>query len=192
MDENRTKVLRNGAIYDTVDKRIIGRDPEKAIVDTRINSNNAIAMQSKRMEAKRSALAAGAMRALEKSGRVVSGDLAFVEAIGEALIESATDPSNRQQVRAAELLIRETGLSERTEQPAGGGIGHAADLITALAQFAAAITGTPEAAGEVIDGNAFDNYNYRNHSAEDTDAGSPAAGALPSTGTGQPDTGGTG
>ncbi len=44
------------------------------------------------MEAKRAALAAGAKRALEAQGRIVSGDLGFVEAIGEALIVSATTP----------------------------------------------------------------------------------------------------
>ena len=71
-------------------------------------------------------------------------------------------------------------------------MGQAADLITALAQFAAAISGTPEAAGEVIEGNAFDNYNYSNQSEGDTDAGSLEPGTLPSLPTGQPDTGDTG
>ena len=189
MTETRTKILANGAIYDMDRGRIVSNPGGGNKAFSSVTASQAV---QQRIERKRQALAAGARKALEASGRVVSGDLAFVEAIGEALIESATDPSNRQQVRAAELLIRETGLSERTEQPAGGGMGQAADLITALAQFAAAISGTPEAAGDVIEGNAFDNYNYRNQSEGDTDAGSPAAGTLPGTGTGQPDKGDTG
>ncbi len=167
--------------------------PDLAAKNTQITQANTGVMQAKRVELKRAALARGAQRVLEaSSGIPATSDLAFVEAIGEALMESAQDPSNRQQVRAAELLIRETGLSERTEQPQGGGLGQAADLITALAQFAAAINGAPEGAGDVIEGNAFDNYNYRNQTDGDQAPGSLAPGALPSTSTGQPDTGSTG
>jgi hypothetical protein len=184
MDETRTKVLQNGAVYDLERKRIVAMRPELAVRSTQITQANAGDLQARRVQSKRDALARGAQRVLEASGRIPASDLAFVEAIGEALMESAQDPSNRQQVRAAELLIRETGLSERTEQPAGGGMGQAADLITALAQFAAAISGADVGSDAVIDADAFDNYNYRNHSAEDTDTGSPAAVALPGTGTG--------
>jgi len=182
MDETRTKVLQNGAIYDLDAKRIIGRDPNGAIVDTRINSGNAIAMQSRRVQSKRDALARGAQRVLEaSSGIPATSDMAFVEAIGAALMASAQDPDNRQQVRAAELLIRETGLSERLEAPQSAGSGQAAEIITALAQFAAAILPSGEPV-QVIDGYAFDNYNYRNH---DTDAQpQPPTGDTGTDGTG--------
>lgn len=166
--------------------------PDLAAKNTQITQANTGVMQAKRVELKRAALARGAQRVLEASGRIPASDMEFVEVIGESLMASATDPSNRQQVRAAELLIRETGLSERTEQLSGGGMGQAADLITALAQFAAAINGAPEGAGDVIEGNAFDNYNYRNQTDGDQAPGSLAPGALPSTSTGQPDTGSTG
>ena len=182
MTETRTKILANGAIYDMDRGRIVSMRPDLAAKNTQITQANTGVMQAKRVEQKRAALARGAQRVLEASGRIPASDMEFVEVIGESLMASATDPSNRQQVRAAELLIRETGLSERTEQPAGGGMGQAADLITALAQFAAAISGTPEAAGEVIEGNAFDNYNYRNHDSD----------TAPSLPTGQPGTGDTG
>ena len=191
MTETRTKILANGAIYDMDRGRIVSMRPDLASKNTQITQANTGVMQAKRVEQKRAALARGAQRVLEASGRIPASDMEFVEVIGESLMASATDPSNRQQVRAAELLIRETGLSERTEQPAGAGMGQAADLITALAQFAAAITGAPEVAGEVIEGNAFDNYNYRNQPDGDQAPGSLAAGTLPGTGTGQPDTGDT-
>lgn len=192
MTEARTKILANGAIYDMDRGRIVSMRPDLAAKNTQITQANTGVMQAKRVEQKRAALARGAQRVLEASGRIPASDMEFVEVIGESLMASATDPSNRQQVRAAELLIRETGLSERTEQPSGGGMGQAADLITALAQFAAAISGTPEAADVVIDADAFDNYNYRNQSEGDTDAGSLEPGTLPSLPTGQPDTGGEG
>ncbi len=166
--------------------------PDLAAKNTQITQANTGVMQAKRVELKRAALARGAQRVLEASGRIPASDMEFVEVIGESLMASATDPSNRQQVRAAELLIRETGLSERTEQLSGGGMGQAADLITALAQFAAAISGADVGSDAVIDADAFDNYNYRNQTDGDQAPGSLAPGALPSTSTGQPDTGSTG
>jgi hypothetical protein len=134
-----TKILANGAIYDTERKRIVSMRPDLAAKNTQITQVNAGEMQAQRMERKRAALAAGAQKALEAAGRVPSGDLDFVAAIGEALMISATDPSNRQQVRAADMLLRETGLGERQDaQPAVTG-GQMSELVASLAQFAATI-----------------------------------------------------
>lgn len=178
-----TKILANGALYDMDRKRIVSMRPDLATKNTQITPANAGVLQAQRMINKRAALAAGAQRVLEQSGRVPSGDLDFVSAIGEALMASATDPSNRQQVRAAELLIRETGLSEAREQAQPVSPGQAADIIGALAQFAAAITG-----GDVgsVDGIVIDNYSYRNHEQPPVlDAGTEAPGSLsPCTETG--------
>jgi len=182
MDETRTKVLQNGAIYDLDQKRIIAMRPELAVRNTQITQATAGDLQARRVQSKRDALARGAQRVLEaSSGIPATSDLAFVEAIGAALMQSAQDPDNRQQVRAAELLIRETGLSERLEAPSAGGNGQAAEIITALAQFAAAILPSGEPV-QVIDADGFDNYNYRNH---DTDAQpQPPTGDTGTDGTG--------
>jgi len=179
MDETRTKVLQNGAIYDYSKGRIIANPGGGNKAFTSVTASQAVAQ---RIERKRAALASGAQRVLEaSSGIPATSDLAFVEAIGAALMQSAQDPDNRQQVRAAELLIRETGLSERLEAPSAGGNGQAAEIITALAQFAAAILPTGEPV-QVIDADAFDNYNYRNH---DTDAQpQPPTGDTGTDGTG--------
>ncbi len=144
-----TKILANGAIYDTERKRIVGMQPGAGAVDTRISSRNAADYVAQRMERKRAALAAGAQKALEAAGRVPSGDLDFVAAIGEALMVSATDPNNRQQVRAADMLLREAGLGERQDaQPAVTG-GQMSELVASLAQFAATIASlTATASGE--------------------------------------------
>ncbi len=133
------KVLANGAIYDMERKRIVALRPELAERNTQITSANASQLQAQRLIQKRAALAAGAQKALEASGRVPSGDLDFVAAIGEALMVSATDPTNRQQVRAADMLLRETGLGERQDAAPAVTGGQMSELVASLAQFAATI-----------------------------------------------------
>jgi hypothetical protein len=147
------KVLANGAIYDMERKRIVALRPELAERNTQISSTNASEFHAKRMENKRSALIAGANKVIAANTGKIPESLEFVEAIGEALMISATDPSNRQQVRAADMLLRETGLGERQDaQPAVTG-GQMSELVASLAQFAATIASltTTTAPEPVID-----------------------------------------
>jgi coproporphyrinogen III oxidase len=161
--EPRTKVLKNGAVYDLDKKRIVSgalltSDKARELVETRVAQ-------------KRARLMAGANAVIAKGGDFDGVGMDFVEAIGEAVTLAALDPTSTQQVRAAEFLFREAGIAERLQQEAGGvsAVVHTIDpaVMSLLAQIA-----------QAQDGNAFDNSNYHNHVIEaeasdiqDTDTG---------------------
>lgn len=135
----RYRTYKNGAIFDKEKGRIVALRPELAEKNTQITPATSSELLAKRLERKRLALQAGANRVIQQRTGKLPEDGEFVEYIGEALMESATDPTNRQQVRAAEMLIRETGLSERQDTAPQVTGGQAADIIASLAQFAATI-----------------------------------------------------
>jgi hypothetical protein len=119
--QDHLRVLSNGAVYDMRLKRIVSG---KAIT-TKITSDNAIAMQSRKVELKREALARAANAVAAQGGgvdgRLMDGPLAFVEAIGEAMTMKALTVNDPKAVDAARFIFTETGIAERQVQHEAGG-----------------------------------------------------------------------
>lgn len=107
------RVLSNGAVYDTKKGRIVSSKN----VTTKITPERSVEMLSKRLEAKREALARAANAVAEQGGgvdgRELTGDMAFVEAIGEAMTMKALTVNDPKAVDAARFLFQEIGISER-------------------------------------------------------------------------------
>lgn len=115
--QGHLRVLSNGAVYDTR----IGRIVNSKNVTTKITSENAVAMQSQRVEMKRQALARAANAVAAQGGgvdgREMQGDWAFVEAIGEAMTMKALTVNDPKAVDAARFLFQETGIAEVRASP---------------------------------------------------------------------------
>lgn len=165
---DRTKVLRNGAIYDMDKKRIVAVKPELAETNTQITSDNAGAMQARRHEIKRQRLIDGANRIAAEGGDYDGTDYDFIEAIGEAQMRIALNVDSVKSTDAARFLVTEAGLSDK--QQAQTPAETASDILAAIARLAADV---------------FDNYSYRNHevldaetSAETMDGNDSAAQAI--------------
>jgi hypothetical protein len=141
-EESRTKVLKNGAVYDLDKKRIVQGQ--------RLTSAEASALGQRKYQRKREVIAAAAAAAVERGDyRAAYGDDAWIAAIAEAQYIKATTPDDPKSTDAARFLLQETGLSERD----------------AASQPPAAVTLTLSAAGlerlvAVLGG---DNNNYRKH-----------------------------
>lgn len=106
------RVLANGAVYDMNRKRIV----DSRNVTTKITSENAVALQSLQQERKRQALMRAANRVAAQGGSVdgseMTGDLAFVEAIGEAMTMKALTVNDPKAVDASRFIFQETGIAE--------------------------------------------------------------------------------
>lgn len=139
--QSHLRVLSNGAVYDMTKKRIV----DSRAVTTKINSENAVALQSRQQELKRAALmrAANAVAAQGGSvdGRAMQGDLAFVEAIGEAMTMKALTVNDPKAVDAARFLFSEIGISEKQEKQADPQLA-STDLLRSLAELASAVAKT--------------------------------------------------
>lgn len=107
------RTLANGAVYDMRTHRIV----DSRNVTNKITSENAADMAQYRTAAKRAALAraanAVAMQGGGVDGRELAGDLAFVEAIGEAMTMKALTVNDPKAVDAARFVFAETGIAER-------------------------------------------------------------------------------
>lgn len=106
------RTLSNGAVYDMNTHRIV----DSKSVTNKITSQNAADFVAARQEAKRERLmfAANAVAAQGGGvdGRELVGDLAFVEAIGEAMTMKALTVNDPKAVDAARFLFQETGIAE--------------------------------------------------------------------------------
>lgn len=106
------RVLANGAVYDTKKGRIVNGKG----ITTKITAENSIAYHSRRQELKREALARAANAVAAQggsvNGRPLDGDLAFVEAIGEAMTMKALTVNDPKAVDAARFIFTETGIAE--------------------------------------------------------------------------------
>jgi hypothetical protein len=106
------RTLANGAVYDMRTHRIV----DGKGITTKITPQNSIAMQSRNQELKRSALARAANAVAAQGGgvdgRTLTGDLAFVEAIGEAMTMKALTVNDPKAVDAARFIFTETGVAE--------------------------------------------------------------------------------
>ncbi len=147
----RTKVLKNGAIYDMDKGRIVAMKPEIAQVNTQITQANSGELQARRHELKRAAIARGANAVVAEGGKFDGTDLDFVEAIAEAQAIKALNPDDPKSTDAARFLLQEAGLSDKQAQPTQEA--NTADIIAALAQFA----------GQIMRENGGDNNYYRKH-----------------------------
>jgi hypothetical protein len=131
------RVLSNGAVYDMNKKHIV----DSKNVTTKITSQNAVDFVAHRQEAKRQALAkaanAVAFQGGGVDGRELTGDLAFVEAIGEAMTMKALTINDPKAVDAARFVFQETGIAE-AKQPET--VNNTMNVIQMPAEILSAIT----------------------------------------------------
>lgn len=149
------RVLSNGAIYDMRKKRIVN---SKAVT-TKITEENAVAMQSRQVELKRAALkrAANAVAAQGGGvdGRAMQGDMAYVEAIGEAMTMKALTVNDPKAVDAARFVFAETGIGERqAEQVPMDALPEIIDALGRLVTDIASRVQLRATANDAIDGEA--------------------------------------
>jgi hypothetical protein len=112
--EQRTKVLKNGAIYD-LDKKQIVANPGGGLAA--FTPDTSAAARSIKAQKKREAVLRGAARTLNRTDDWTnSNDLDVVEAIAEAVMMKALNPDNAKQVDAARFLLQESGMSETLAQ----------------------------------------------------------------------------
>jgi hypothetical protein len=107
-DTPNVKVLANGAVYDLDKKRIVS--------GAMLTSDMAKEMVQTRIQKKQERLIAGAAKVLERSGDwELPTDMDVVEAIGEAVMENAIDPTSKKQIEAAKFILSESGLSNSVD-----------------------------------------------------------------------------
>jgi len=133
------RVLANGAVYDTIKKRIVTNKPELAIKNTQITSETAGAMQAISRDRKKEAMIRAANRVAMQGGSVsgeeFSGDLAFVEAVSESMTMKALTPTDAGAERAAKWLFDEIGISERRETQQGEAVSDLSAALAGLLEF---------------------------------------------------------
>jgi hypothetical protein len=131
------RVLSNGAVYDTVKGRIVSSKN----VTTKITPERSVELQSKWREQKRAAMVRAANAVAQTGtgidGRQLKGDLAFVEAITEAMTIKALSTNDVKAVDAARFVFQETGIAEAQKQPEGSdGAGALKILGSMLVEYA--------------------------------------------------------
>ena len=144
-DKPRTKVLENGAVYDLDKKKITG--------GAVLSSDRARDMVRARVEKKRAVIAQAAQAAVQNGALVGRyGDAAWLAEVAQAQYTLATTPdAGKSSVMAASWLVENSGMGEPKGKDTDddGGVTAAADLVRALADFAAAI---PRQIHATIDG----------------------------------------
>lgn len=134
-----TKVLTNGAIYDTDKKRIVGMKAELAERNTQITSANGAEMQAKAVAKKRLVMAQAANRDVAPELIAQYGDYAHVAERAITLQQIATTPeAGKAAVMAHDALVRDMGMSEKALESSQAGP-QVDDTIRALGEFAAQI-----------------------------------------------------
>lgn len=170
----RTKVLKNGAVYDLDRGRIVS---SKGVINKWDSRTSAEAAAAK-IQRKRSRLAAGANAVVAEGGKYDGRGLDFIEAVGEAAAITALNPDSSQQIKAAEFLLRETGLSERQQQQQeAGSVSGVASLVAELAQFAASIGQLVASSVDIISISSTDNDTPASASSTLLSGGGPGDGA---------------
>jgi hypothetical protein len=107
-DGETINVYESGAHYNVTRKHLV-RAPESAM----ITKENVGRFKERLAEKKREAVARGAARVLERSGDWDKPNaLDVADALAEAVMEKAMDPTNPKQVDAARYLMTEMGLAE--------------------------------------------------------------------------------
>ena len=114
MTEDKIRVLKNGALFDTEKKRIVGMDKSKAQVNTLITSDNAADMVARRVERKREIIAQAANSAVERDDyKLQYGSDAWIASIAEAQYIKATTPDDPKATDAARFLLTEAGIADK-------------------------------------------------------------------------------
>ena len=117
-EDNKIRVLSNGALFDTEKKRIVGLKPELAKKNVQITSENAAEFVARRVERKREIIAQAANEAVERDDyKLKYGGDAWIAAITEAQYIKATTPDDPKATDAARFLLQEAGISERQAIP---------------------------------------------------------------------------
>jgi hypothetical protein len=159
INKQRTRVLKNGAIYDMDTKRIVANPGGGA---SAITKQNASEMQAQRQAKKRETIAAAANQAVERSDyRTTYGDLAYVAALAETAYIKATTADDPKAIDAARFLLQETGLSEKQAEQAQQVTNNVLVLDDTARNMIARLLSAD---------NACDNYTYHNHSIIDADS----------------------
>ena len=133
MDEPRTKVLSNGAVYDLDKKRIVSgavltSDSARALVDARKSRKREAILEAGTMIAQ-----ANARNSQHPAIRALADDPeAMWKAIAIGRTMAAMDSDSPYGNGAAEWLERGSGLAEGKQTADGADVGQAAELVTAL------------------------------------------------------------
>jgi len=110
----RTKVLKNGAVYDLDRKRIVANPGGGTAA---FGTQQAAMARERKAELKRETIAAAANEAVERRGYGKRyGSLAFVAEIASVMQRKATTQDDPKAVDAARFLLQETGLSDKQAQ----------------------------------------------------------------------------
>jgi hypothetical protein len=137
----RTKVLKNGALYDMVTKKIVGNDKRLATVNTQFTPESTGRNQARKLERKRELLQSAAAAAVERDDlRLAHGSDAWIAEIGQAMQRKATNIDDPKMVDAARFLFQETGLSDKQQaQETQQTVTHTIDpeVVRLLAEIAA-------------------------------------------------------
>jgi serine/threonine protein phosphatase PrpC len=177
--DGKTRILKNGAVYDNEKKKIVAMRPELAEKNTQITKSNAGEYQAQRHQRKRNIIAAAAAAAVERDDyRLAYGGDAWIAAIAETQYIKATTPDDPKSTDAARFLLQETGLSEKQQVDSADKPQTATD--TAIVALINAMT-------QAITANGFDNSNYRKHPGDVVDGD-----ATPADDTGGEEGGGVG
>ena len=145
----RTRVLKNGAVYDMDKGRIVAMKPEIAQVNTQITQANAGALHARRQELKREAVQRGANAVAAEDGRYDGTDLDFVEALSEVMMRRAVNADDVKGVDAARFILQESGLAEAKQVQATP-----AEAVTDILREVASIAASLAHNREVIDAEA--------------------------------------
>jgi hypothetical protein len=168
-------VYSNGAVYDKQIHRIVFHRPDLATQNTQITSENASALQARRLEIKRERAREGANRALlalrrkkwdEDTKRWLDDgaewedpkDMDYVEAIMEAQAGQALMVGDASSTKAAEFVMAHTGMAEKQQQEqAQQTVTHTLDPdVVSLLQQIAQAQGVPVLGSVVVDAETGD------------------------------------
>jgi hypothetical protein len=129
----RTKVLKNGSVYDLDKGRIVS-----GATMPPITAQNARELQKMAVAKKREIAAAAANLEVQDVRALQFGDYAYVADTAINMQRLATSPeAGKAAVMAATWLMDNTGLSEKALQQDNGQptVGDVAELVNALASF---------------------------------------------------------
>lgn len=133
------RVLKNGAWFSQDLGKIVA-NPGGGV--KAFSSGSASLANIQKIQKKRARLAAGANKIVAEGGTFDGRGMDFVEAIGEALAITALNPDSSQQVKAAQVLLKETGISEDSAPKTADSavnLGGVSDLVSSLAEFARSV-----------------------------------------------------
>jgi hypothetical protein len=139
MDETRTKVLKNGAVYDMESKRIVK--------GATLSSDQAAHMAAIREQKKRDVARSAANKAVERSDYTSAyGDLAYLAAIIDAAMMKALTPEDSKSIEAARFVVSMTGDSEPASSAAAVPLAEVRGLLHDIAETARSLQASQQPA----------------------------------------------